>query len=33
MTMQPAGLRNETPAAEQMLFAPGPRLGWVFRDR
>jgi hypothetical protein len=31
MTMQPAPSRIT--GAEQMLFTPGPRLGWVFRDR
>jgi hypothetical protein len=29
MTMQPAG----SPGPEQLLFTPGPRLGWTFRSR
>ena len=33
MTTQASGLQHETPGTEQMLFIPGPRLGWVFRDR
>jgi hypothetical protein len=33
MTMQPAGLPDQVTGTEQMLFTPGPRLGWVFRDR
>jgi hypothetical protein len=33
MTLQPAALQDGTAGAEQMLFTPGPRLGWVFRDR
>ena len=33
MTMQPAGLQDQVTGTEQMLFTPGPRLGWVFRDR
>jgi hypothetical protein len=31
--MRPAHPRSETTGAEQLLFTPGPRLGWVFRDR
>jgi hypothetical protein len=30
--MQPAGLQDQVAGTEQMLFTPGPRLGWVFRD-
>jgi hypothetical protein len=33
MAMHPAHPRSETTGAEQLLFTPGPRLGWVFRDR
>jgi hypothetical protein len=33
MTMQPAGIQDEMTRSERMLFTPGPRLGWVFRDR
>ena len=33
MTMQPAGLQDQTAGAERLLFTSGPRLGWVFRDR
>ena len=33
MTMQPAALHDGITGTEQMLFTPGPRLGWVFRDR
>lgn len=33
MTMQPVDPPGEAAAAERMLFTPGPRLGWVFRDR
>jgi hypothetical protein len=31
--MQPAGLQDQVTGTEQMLFTPGPRLGWTFRDR
>ena len=33
MTMQPAGLQDGIAGAEYLLFTPGPRLGWAFRDR
>jgi hypothetical protein len=33
MTMQPADLQGGMTGAERILFTPGPRLGWVFRDR
>src|SRR5260221_569089 len=33
MAMHRAGPRGGTTGAEQLLFTPGPRLGWVFRDR
>ena len=33
MTMQPAALHDGITGTEQMLFTPGPRIGWVFRDR
>jgi hypothetical protein len=33
MTTQPPGLQDQVTGTEQMLFTPGPRLGWVFRDR
>jgi hypothetical protein len=33
MTMQPAGSQGEITGTEQLLFTPGPRLGWVFRAR
>jgi hypothetical protein len=33
MAMHPAHPRSQTTGAEQLLFTPGPRLGWVFRDR
>lgn len=33
MTMQPADLQGGATGAERILFSPGPRLGWVFRDR
>jgi len=33
MTMQPAVPPGGTTAGERLLFTPGPRLGWVFRDR
>jgi hypothetical protein len=33
MTMQPAALHDGITGTEQMLFTPGPRLGWMFRDR
>jgi hypothetical protein len=31
--MRPAHPPPETTGTEQLLFSPGPRLGWVFRDR
>ena len=33
MTMQPAGLHDGITGTEQTAVHPGPRLGWVFRDR
>jgi hypothetical protein len=33
MTTQPAALQGGTTGAEHLLFTPGPRLGWTFRDR
>ena len=33
MTMQPAAAQGGPAGTERMLFTPGPRLGWVFRDR
>lgn len=33
MTMQPADPQGGISADERLLFAGGPRLGWVFRDR
>jgi hypothetical protein len=33
MTMQSADLQDQIAGTEHLLFAPGPRLGWVFRDR
>ena len=33
MTMQRAGHQGGTTGAEELLFTPGPRLGWAFRDR
>jgi hypothetical protein len=33
MTMQPVVPPGGATTAERMLFTPGPRLGWVFRDR
>jgi hypothetical protein len=33
MTMQPAVPQDGVSAGERLLFAGGPRLGWVFRDR
>jgi hypothetical protein len=32
MTTQPA-LQGPATGAERLLFTPGPRLGWTFRDR
>jgi hypothetical protein len=33
MTIQSAVPHRGTPAPDQLLFTPGPRLGWTFRDR
>jgi hypothetical protein len=33
MPMHRARPQSEIPGTEQLLFTPGPRLGWVFRDR
>jgi len=33
MTMPPAAPRDGITGAEHLLFTPGPRLGWTFRDR
>jgi hypothetical protein len=33
MTVQPASSQGGTTSAEHLLFTPGPRLGWTFRDR
>ena len=34
MSLQPAPAPGgPAPAGRQLLFTPGPRLGWVFRDR
>lgn len=33
MTMQQAVPQRDAVHAERLLFAGGPRLGWVFRDR
>jgi hypothetical protein len=33
MTMQPASPQDGITGAEHLLFTPGPRLGWAFRDR
>ncbi len=34
MSLRPApAAARPVPAGRQLLFTPGPRLGWVFRDR
>jgi hypothetical protein len=34
MSLQPAPAPGgPVPVGRQLLFTPGPRLGWVFRDR
>jgi hypothetical protein len=33
MTVQPVGPQGPVTGAEDLLFTPGPRIGWTFRDR